>query len=119
MSPEQVQAFLAEGTRTGKLGTLTPSGHPHVMPVWFVMDGADVVFNTGKDTVKGRHILGDGRVSLCVDDEEPPFSFVHLRGRAVGGEGRAGSRGVDHPNRCPVHGREPRRGVRPAKRGPR
>lgn len=45
MSPEQVQAFLAEGTRTGKLGTLTPSGHPHVMPVWFVMDGADVVFD--------------------------------------------------------------------------
>lgn len=84
MNADAVREFLVRGTRTGKLGTLTPSGHPHVMPIWFVLDGDDIVFNTGVDTVKGKHILADGRVSLCVDDEEPPFAFVHMRGRAVG-----------------------------------
>lgn len=86
MSPDQTRAFLTHGTRTGKLGVLTPSGHPHVMPIWFVLDGDDVVFNTGATTVKGKHILRDGRVSLCVDDETPPFSFVHIRGTAVADE---------------------------------
>lgn len=86
MGEDEIRAFLLEGTRTGKLGSLTPSGHPHVIPIWFVMDGEDIVFNTGKDTVKGKHILRDGRVSLCVDDERPPFSFVHIRGQAAGVE---------------------------------
>ena len=87
MSAAEARRFLAEGTRTGKLGTLTRGGHPHVIPVWFVLDGEDLVFTTGRDTVKGRHILADGRVSLCVDDETPPYAFVHIRGRAVAAAG--------------------------------
>ena len=79
---DEVRAFLLEGTRTGKLGTLMPNGWPHVMPIWFVLDGEEVVFSTGRDTVKGRYIRRDGRVSLCVDDERPPYAYVHVRGRA-------------------------------------
>jgi PPOX class probable F420-dependent enzyme len=79
---DEIRAFLLEGTRTGKLATLTPAGWPHVMPIWFVLDGDEVVFSTGRDTVKGRHVARDGRVSLCVDDERPPFAYVHIRGRA-------------------------------------
>jgi PPOX class probable F420-dependent enzyme len=79
---DQVRAFLLQGTRTGKLGTLMPSGWPHVMPIWFVVDGEEIVFSTGRDTVKGRYVRRDGRVSLCVDDERPPYAYVHVRGRA-------------------------------------
>jgi PPOX class probable F420-dependent enzyme len=53
------------------------------MPIWFVLDGDDLVFNTGADTVKGRWIRRDGRISLCVDEEVAPYAFVHLRGRAT------------------------------------
>lgn len=83
MTREQIREFLTHGTRTGKLAVLTPSGHPHVMPIWFVLDGEDIVFNTGATTVKGKHILRDGRVSLAVDDERPPFAYVHVRGTAT------------------------------------
>ena len=83
MGPDEIREFLAHGTRTGKLAVLTPSGHPHVMPIWFVLDDDDIVFNTGAKTVKGKHILGDGRVSLAVDDERPPFAYVHIRGTAT------------------------------------
>jgi len=78
----EVRAFLLEGTRTGKLGVLTPSEWPHVMPIWFVLDGDEIVFSTGRDTVKGRYLRRDDRVSLCVDDDRPPFAYVHVRGRA-------------------------------------
>ena len=83
MSPDEVRAFLLTGTRTGKLGVSLPGGQPHVMPVWFVLDGDDVVFTTHFDTVKGRWIRADGRLSLCVDEEVAPYAFVHLRGRAA------------------------------------
>jgi PPOX class probable F420-dependent enzyme len=79
---EAVRAFLMEGTRTGKLASLTPRGWPHVIPIWFVLDGDELVFSTGCDTVKGRYLGRDDRVSLCVDDERPPFAYVHIRGRA-------------------------------------
>jgi PPOX class probable F420-dependent enzyme len=82
MSPEQIRAFLLEGRRTGKLAVAMKDGHPHVMPVWFVLDGDDLVFTTGADTVKGRWVRRDGRLSVCVDEELAPYAFVHVRGRA-------------------------------------
>ncbi|MEU9860707.1 PPOX class F420-dependent oxidoreductase [Streptomyces sp. NPDC047971] len=82
MTEEEWRNFVSEGTRTGKLATVREDGSPHLAPIWFVLDGDDFVFNTGKDTVKGRNLARDGRVVLCVDDDRPPFAFVTLRGRA-------------------------------------
>ncbi|MFC7480431.1 pyridoxamine 5'-phosphate oxidase family protein [Luedemannella flava] len=45
MTDAQWRAFVSEGTRTGKLAT---AGPPHVVPVWFVLDGDDVLFTTGR-----------------------------------------------------------------------
>ncbi|MFD5778658.1 PPOX class F420-dependent oxidoreductase [Streptomyces sp. NPDC126933] len=82
MSKDEWHAFVSEGTRTGKLSTVRADGSPHIAPIWFVLDGDDLVFNTGRETVKGRNLLRDGRVALCVDDERPPFAFVVIQGRA-------------------------------------
>ncbi|MEU9112734.1 PPOX class F420-dependent oxidoreductase [Streptomyces sp. NPDC048483] len=83
MTKDEWRAFLSEGTRTGKLSTVRADGSPHIAPVWFLMDGDDLMFNTGKETVKGRNIARDNRVALCVDDERPPFSFVVVQGSAA------------------------------------
>lgn len=82
MTDEEWRAFVSQGTRTGKLSTVRADGSPHVAPIWFLLDGDDVVFNTGKETVKGRNLARDGRVALCVDDDRPPFDFVVLQGHA-------------------------------------
>jgi PPOX class probable F420-dependent enzyme len=83
MTDDERRAFLAHGTRTAKLATTMKDGSPHVMPIWFVLDGDDLIFNTGAETVKGRSLARDPRVALVVDDENPPFSFVHIRGTAA------------------------------------
>lgn len=80
---DDVIAFLSEGTRTGMLGYLASDGRPLVAPVWFVVDGQQLVFNTGKETAKGRALARDPRVVLCVDDPRPPFSFVQVQGTAT------------------------------------
>lgn len=79
MTDQEWRAFVTQGTRTGKLATVRRDGRPHVMPVWFVLDGDDLVFNTGAETVKGRALVRTGQASLCVDGA-PPFSFVTVSG---------------------------------------
>jgi PPOX class probable F420-dependent enzyme len=82
MTHDQWREFVMTGTRTGKLGVIRPDGRPHVTPIWFVLDGDDFLLNTGADTVKGQALRRDPRVSLAVDDERPPFSFVVVEGEA-------------------------------------
>jgi PPOX class probable F420-dependent enzyme len=80
MSDDRVRDFLLHGTRTGKIAWVGHDGAPHVVPIWFVLDGDDVVFNTGADTGKGRALAREGRASMVVDDQTPPFSFVKIDG---------------------------------------
>lgn len=78
----RVREFLSAGTRTGKLGYLASDGRPLVAPIWFVVEGDAIVFNTGADTAKGKSIRRDPRVVLTVDLEEPPYGFVQVQGTA-------------------------------------
>ncbi len=78
------QEFVsAVPARTAKLGIIRKDGSPHVAPVWVDLDGDDIVFMTSADTIKGKAILRDPRVSLCFDDEAPPFAFVTISGTAT------------------------------------
>lgn len=75
--------WIFRAPRTAKVATVTASGAPHVAPVWVARDGDRLVFNTGAGTVKGRALARDPRVSLCFDDETPPFAFVTIQGEAA------------------------------------
>lgn len=75
-----VRDFLSAGTRTGKVAWVASDGAPHVAPIWFVLDGGDIAFNTGAETGKGRALAREGRASLVVDEEKPPYSFVKVDG---------------------------------------
>src|SRR5215469_5217188 len=83
LSDLERREFLMAGTRTGKLAVTRADGSPHVAPIWFVLDGDDVIFTTGADTLKGKSLRRDGRVALCVDDDTPPFAYVIVRGTAT------------------------------------
>ncbi len=82
MTREEWRAFLQHGTRTAKLATVRRDGRPHVVPVWFVLNGDDVIFTTGAGSVKAQAMRRDPRVCLCVDDENPPFAYVMVEGTA-------------------------------------
>jgi PPOX class probable F420-dependent enzyme len=80
---EDVIAFLSEGTRTAVLGWVAADGRPLAAPVWFVVDDGELVFNTGRETAKGRALARDPRVVMCVDNSNPPFAFVQVQGVAT------------------------------------
>ena len=78
MTREETTAFLLAGTRTGKLAWVSQTGAPHVAPIWFILDGDDVIFNTHEDSGKAKALAREGRASLVVDLEEPPYAFVKI-----------------------------------------
>jgi PPOX class probable F420-dependent enzyme len=82
MSPAQVREFLSHGTRTGKFATTRANGAPHVVPIWFVLDGDDLIFTTHEESLKGRTLQRERRVAVCVDDQAPPYSYVTVEGVA-------------------------------------
>ncbi len=92
MSKKEIKKFLMQGTFTGKLATVKKDGSSHIVPIWFVLDGGkksegsgrgdDIIFTTNGTSVKAKNIQRDKRVSICVDDQTPPFSFVIVYGTA-------------------------------------
>jgi hypothetical protein len=83
MSTEEWRAFVSSGTRTGRAGVTAADGTPHVTPIWFLLDGDDLVFTTHVSGVKGRALRRDPRVCVCVDEDAPPYAFASLWGRAT------------------------------------
>ena len=83
MTKDEIKNFILQGTFTGKLGTINKDGTPHVVPIWYTVDGeGNIIFNTGDKSVKAKNIRRVNRVRLCVDDQTPLFSFVIIDGIA-------------------------------------
>lgn len=83
MTDQEMRSFLLDTARTGKLATVRKDGRPHVTPIWFDLDGDDLVFTTWHKSVKAANLLREGQASLCVDEETPPFSFVIIEGQVA------------------------------------
>jgi PPOX class probable F420-dependent enzyme len=89
MSKAEIGRFLMQGTFTGKLATVKKDGSSHVVPIWFVLDGGnsrgrvgDIIFTTYSTSVKANNIRRNNSVSICIDDQIRPFSFVTIFGTA-------------------------------------
>src|SRR5919199_1447479 len=81
MPTKEIRKFLLLGTLTGKLGTVKKDGGPHVVPIWFILDdiddenGFNIIFTTDSMSGKAKNIRLNNRLSFCIDDQTPPFSF--------------------------------------------
>jgi PPOX class probable F420-dependent enzyme len=90
MTKSEIKKFLMKDTFTGKLATVKKNGRLHVVPIWFVVEVnsrnrstvGDIYFTTGRDSIKAKNIQRDSRISICVDDQAPPFCFVSICGNA-------------------------------------
>lgn len=86
LSQDDVREFLMTGTRTGKLAWVSTSGKPQVTPIWFVVEGDTIVFNTDATSGKAKALRADPRASFVVDLEAPPYGFVKVDGVVEFGE---------------------------------
>lgn len=80
MTDQERKNFLLSTPRTAKLATVRKDGRPHIAPVWFDLDGEDVIFTTWYTTVKAANLRNNPNVAICVDDDTLPYAFVVIEG---------------------------------------
>jgi PPOX class probable F420-dependent enzyme len=83
MTKDEREAFLAD-LHVGVLGINADGRAPVVMPIWYSYEpGAEIVFITNKGAKKVGLLKKAGRFSLCVQDEQSPYSFVSVEGAVI------------------------------------
>ncbi len=75
------ERFLA-GRRVAVLVTLGPGGEPLPTPIWYLYRDGAFYFRTELHAVKTKNVQRDPRVSICMQDERPPYKAVIVHGRA-------------------------------------
>lgn len=86
--------FLSADARTGSVATVGEDGRPHVVPIWYIVEGDEVVFTTWHNSVKARNLASNGRAAMTIDDEDPPFSYLMVEGPVTISDDPAESRRV-------------------------
>jgi PPOX class probable F420-dependent enzyme len=68
MLTDTQRAFLAV-PRIARLATVDADGYPHVVPIWFGLDGDDILFMSDRETAKVRNAQArpQGAVSIGGD----------------------------------------------------
>ena len=82
MTREEMNEFL-KGPWTARLATLKPDGWPYVVPCWYHWDGVAFWVVPRERSVWAHNMALDPRVSLVVDEPDPPIRKVICEGIAV------------------------------------
>ena len=81
MTPEEVNAYLDNGPRWGRLATVGRDGYPHIVPLgYFRLDEAVYVNMRGQRLVNARR---NPRVGFTVDEGE---AIAELKGVVIEGD---------------------------------
>jgi PPOX class probable F420-dependent enzyme len=67
MTAEELHAFLAE-QMVMQCATAGPRGLPHMVPLWFVSEGLDLVGWTYAKSQKARNLERDPRATIGIED---------------------------------------------------
>jgi uncharacterized protein len=83
MNQSEREAFLAD-VHVAVVAIPREEMGPLATPVWYWYEpGGDLWFETQPDSRKGRLLAVGTRISLCVQDENPPYSYVSIEGPIV------------------------------------
>ena len=81
MIPEEHRPFL-ESHSLAVVGFARKSGPPSLSPVYYFVDGDEIVFSTTTKRGKGRAVARSGELTLCIIDTNPPFPYLTVFGTA-------------------------------------
>ena len=80
MTPEERTTFLAEH-RLCVVAYAREAGPPALSPVYYAMDGDDLIISTTASRAKATAIHRNPEVSVCVLGEQAPFPYLTVYGR--------------------------------------
>jgi PPOX class probable F420-dependent enzyme len=80
VTPEERKAFLKDH-RLAVVGVDRKDNAPQLSPIFYVMDGDDLLISTTETRAKTPAIRRTGRVSVCILGEQMPFPYLTVYGR--------------------------------------
>ena len=83
MTDAEVQAYL-ESERVLNVATIGPTGHPHLVAMWYAMVNGNAVFWTFGKSQKILNLRRDPRITGLVESGD---TYDHLRGVELRGRG--------------------------------
>ena len=79
MTVDEREAFLAD-LHVGILSIQRDDKGPLALPIWYQYDEGVVTISMSDDSVKAVLLRRNGRASLTVQNEEPPYQYVMVEG---------------------------------------
>jgi PPOX class probable F420-dependent enzyme len=76
MSEDELRAFIAEH-KVMQCATVGPRGWPHVVPLWYVVDGTELRGWTYAKSQKARNLERDPRATVAMEEG---VEYLELRG---------------------------------------
>jgi PPOX class probable F420-dependent enzyme len=76
------QGRFLRGRHVAVLVTIGDDGAPVPSPIWYLYRDGAFYFRTADDAIKTKNVRRDPRVSVCVQDERPPYRAITAYGRA-------------------------------------
>jgi PPOX class probable F420-dependent enzyme len=80
LTPDERDAFLAEPGVLCRIATVRADGSPHVTPVWFIVEGGEVLITPRKESSWLGNIRREPRVALAIDEALRPYRKVTVEG---------------------------------------
>jgi PPOX class probable F420-dependent enzyme len=81
MSDAEIDEFLL-GARSATIGSIGPTGHPHLVAMWFAVIDGDICIETKAKSQKVVNLRRDPKVSCLVEDGA---TYEQLRGVSIEG----------------------------------
>lgn len=83
MTRDEREAFLAD-VRVGVFSVAQEGRGPLTAPIWYsYAPGGEIHIVTERDSRKAALLEEGGRISFCVQDENPPYKYVSVEGSIV------------------------------------
>ena len=82
MTSDEQREFL-QANRLCIIGIPRAAGAPQMTPVYYAVDGEDLLISTTASRWKAKAVRRNPAISICVLGEKQPFPYLLIYGRAV------------------------------------
>lgn len=85
MSEEKLLQFLEEEQKILQVASNDPDGHPHLVPMWFVVDDGKIVFRSFSKSQKILNLQRDPKITVLVEEGK---DYSELQGAMIKGNAK-------------------------------
>jgi nitroimidazol reductase NimA-like FMN-containing flavoprotein (pyridoxamine 5'-phosphate oxidase superfamily) len=80
LTDDEMAAFLDERGHLARIGSIDLDGTPRVLPLWFVVEDAALLFTPRSPAVIWKNLQRNPRVGISIDEEAAPWRKVSVQG---------------------------------------